>query len=252
MLQKTIVRSGVARLAVLPSCFLILHPCQADPSGYASLRAWLAGVCLPVKIGQARPERRKTCNNPTANSYNLPSPYFTKRHDTPTGRIGLTVARTSNPTPGVLIASTSVFARQCRIPISPWPPSLRWTETNPLRPPFLVASSIHKLNYRTLIMPKPLNLSSPGAIISTPMNKMATSVDLWASTATRPKVPRLKVSAPPEIRERQTRSESAGVSATPLTIAPTIPISKTDNPDKNRYHKPFNQNRDAFHGVPKA
>ncbi|GAI81761.1 unnamed protein product, partial [marine sediment metagenome] len=33
---------------------------------------------------------------------------------------------------------------------------------------------------------------------------------------------------------------------------PTIPISKPDNPDRNRYHKPSNQNRDAFHGVPKA
>jgi len=84
------------------------------------------------------------------------------------------------------------------------------------------------------------------------MNKMATSVDLTDGTATRPKVPRPKVAAPPKQEIGQTGSESAGGYDTPLTIAPTIPISKTDNPDRNRYHKPSNQNRDAFHGVPKA
>ena len=71
---------------------------------------------------------------------------------------------------------------------------------------------------------------------------MATSVDLAHGTATRPKVPRLKVSAPPKQEIEQTHSESAGGYDTPSTIAPTILVEQPDNPDRNRYHKPYNQN----------
>ncbi len=88
--------------------------------------------------------------------------------------------------------------------------------------------------------------------MSSPVDKMASSVDLSDGAATRTKVPRLKVSAPPKQEISRTHSGSAGVSATPSTISPILLIRQTKNLDRNRYHNPLGYDPGVFNARLKA
>jgi len=81
---------------------------------------------------------------------------------------------------------------------------------------------------------------------------MATTVDLAHGTATRPKVPRLKVRVPPKQEISRTHSEGTHHATTRLTIARIILIKQTDSQRPGRYHEPLGYDPGVFNARLKA